>query len=382
MKFRRNFFSRMYRNDEPGDEGSGLDATATDLAPDGPDAGAIASPDDSAAAPLTPEAKTKAMADAMFPTPKTSEQEQAAEEQRARDAQGKFAKKPTDPTAPVDPKDPTKKPAVDPKELTVMPEGLTPKAQERFQALANTNKELTGRLEAATALAGGNPDAVVPMLQSAQALQQTFQQHGVTRDQFTQATEAIGLLNRGDMAGFQRMLENQLRQVSLATGKPIGQVDALAEFPDLREKVDSLQLTEQDAIEMARNRATQQTQRQQQQRQQQEQQQEQAGEQANHAGRLSVDEFCKKTMKTDLDYARIEPILLQQIKDGLLDEVPPNRWAAIVEKTYGLIKQTSVSARTGQPSMQVLRPNGGGSPKEQPKSAYEAMWGTKKPVGA
>ena len=353
MKFRRNLFSRLYRNDEPGDEGSGFEPPGADIASANPDVGDTASSVDAGATaapatPQTPEGKTKAMADAMFPTPKTPEQEQAAAEQRARDAQGKFAKKPTDPNAPVDPKDPTKKPAVDPKDLTVMPEGLTPKAQERFQALANTNKELTGRLEAATALAGGNPDAVVPMLQSAQALQQTFQQHGVTRDQFTQATEAIGLLNRGDMAGFQRMLESQLRQVSLATGKPIVQVDALAEFPDLRERVDALQLTEADAIEMARNRAAQTQQRQQQQRQQQEQGQQQAIQQETHKGKLEVDDFCKKAMKTDLDYAKIEPILLQEIKDGLLKGVPPDRWAAIVEKTYRLIKQTSVSARTGQ----------------------------------
>lgn len=370
-------FQRPFRNDDPGADGSG--DPAPDLGAPGADA-----PDggESTATPATTGAETKptSMLEAMFPNKATeTPEEQAAAEQRARDERGRFATKaPVDPNAP--PVDPTKKPA-DPSELTKMPEGLTPKAQERFQALANTNKELAGKLEAVSALVGGNMDAVAPMLQSAQALQQTFQEHGVRREQFDQGMQVIGMINRGDLEGAQKFMQEQLRLISLATGKPVGAVDTLAGHQDLRDAVDNLQMTEAHAIEVARSRLVQQNTQQAQQRQQQEHSQQKATQQAVHQGQLAVDKFCKTQMSSDLDYSKIEPLLLKEIQEGLLNGVPPQAWAGIVEKTYRLIKQTSATARQGQTTT-VLRPTGGEAPTAKPKTGYEAMWGKPAPAGA
>ncbi|WP_157900086.1 hypothetical protein [Rhodoferax koreensis] len=368
MKIRR-FFSRLYRSPEPGEDGGGFEPTeSADLTP----VAGVETPEATPGTELTPKPAT--MQEAMFPTVTTPE-EKAAADQRARDALGRFAgKPPVDPAAP--PVDPLKKPPVDP---NAMPEGLAPKAQERFQALVNTNKELAGKLEQATQIAG-SPEAVLPMLQSAQAMQTTFRDNGVTREQFEQATSVIGLINRGDMAGAQKVLEDQLRQISLVTGKPIGQVDALASFPDLREAVDNLQIDQERALEIARARTIQQNQQQGAQRQQQQERQQQEVQQAVQQGQLAVDQFCKSKMTSDLDYLRIEPLLLKEVQGGLLVGVPPNLWPRIVEKTYNLIKQTAASARTTQ-STQVLRPTGGESPRQAPKSSYEAMWGAPKPAG-
>jgi hypothetical protein len=365
MKIRR-FFSRVYRKPLDGDgsdEGSG---PVVDSAP----AVDTAAPADTSA---PAEADKPASAhEAMWgkpsgdPLPGETAEATAA---RLRDEQGRFAKKPEgeQPLVPPKPGEAPKKPeAVNP--LHVMPEGLSPKGQERFQTLVNTNKEYEQRLQ-----------QYEPMVQSAQALQQTFQEHGVRREQFDQGMQVIGMINRGDLASAQKVLEEQLRLISLATGKPIGIVDPLVDFPDLREQVDSLQLAEAQAIQLARARMGERSQQQAQQRQQQEQQVQQQTQQAVQGGQLAVDKFCKARMTTDLDYAKIEPLLLTQIQDGLLEGVPPARWAAIVEKTYNLIKQTASIPRSST-GAGVLRPTGAATAQQAPRSGFEAMWGKSAPA--
>lgn len=373
MKIRRNLFSRLYRDPEPGVDGGGAPTDDTH-----------ADPSATSTETAPPANSIEGGMAAMFPTAAAAPENETpeAKAERLRDEAGRFAKKvEPDPKAPpaaaVDPK----KPATDPKDANAMPEGLTPKAQERFQALANTNKELTGRLEQLTALTGGNPDAVAPLLQSAVAMAQTFQENGVSREQFDRATHAIGLLNRGDMAGFQQLLEDQLRQVALHTGRAPGQIDALAGFADLREAVDNLQMTEAHAIEVARSRAQQQYQQQTQQQQQREQEREQTSQREFQNGVMAVEKFTRERMTTDLDYAKIEPILQKKIKDGLLAGVPPSAYRSIVEKTYELIKETSTMSRPQSSGGGVLRPSGGDAVKGKPQSGFEAMFGTPAPAG-
>lgn len=373
----RNKFQRPYMNDEPGVDGTG-DDLGTQAADPGLPEGTDLQPGGEG------DAKPASMLEAMFPSkPAETPEEKAAAEQRARDEKGRFAAKPDDPNA--DPakaaqaKAPEKKQGED---LTKMPDGLSPKAQERFQALANTNRELTSKLEAVSSLVGGDLDAVVPMIQSVQALQQTFQENGVKREQFDMGMQVIGMINRGDLASAQSFLEDQLRQISMVTGKPIGVVDTLAGFPDLREAVDNLQMSEAHALEVARARTLQNNQQQTQRRQQQETQQLEAQQRSIQQGQVAVDKYCKARMADDLDYAKIEPILLKKIQDGLLQGVPPNAWAGIVQKTYELIKETSAMSRSAGTSTTVLRPTGGEAPSAQPKSAFEAMWGKPAPAGA
>jgi hypothetical protein len=160
--------------------------------------------------------------------------------------------------------------------------------------------------------------------------------------------------------------------------------------PTCGQAVDNLQITEQHALEIARGRFNQGQQRQNAQRQQQENQRQQAQQDQAAAvpdgrahAQVAVDKFCQTMQKSDLDFARIEPMLLEQIQGGLLQDVPPHRWPELVQKTYGLIKQTAGQVRgsSGATSM-ALRPAGGEAPTAQPKSMHEAMWGASKPAGA
>lgn len=297
-----------------------------------------------------------------------------------RDEQGRFAPKqpeaaaapaaPVVPGAPAAPAQPAAaKPAepaapAGPEDLTAMPEGLQPKAQERFQKLANGIRERDQQIEQLGA--------------QVTYVQQQFQQHGVSQPQFEQALSVIGALNRGDYRTALQALDEQRRQIALQLGEPLPGVDALSEFPDLRQRVDALQIAEADAIELARMRKHQATLQQRQQAEQQTQQQAQQQQQAVQAAQGEVDMLCKRLQGTDLDYPAIEALLLPEIPN-LLQGIPPTQWARVVETQYRLIKNSGAAFRrpaptAGAPTPAPLRSTGQAGAAAPASSMYDAMW--------
>lgn len=271
----------------------------------------------------------------------------------------------TAPAAPA-PAAPTVKPG---EEDLVMPQGLAPASQQRFQALANEVRELRPLRE-----------QVDTQTRQLSYVKETFESHGIQQPQFEQAAAVIGMINRGDFAGAEKVLLDQLQQIALMTGRQPGQVDALANFPDLRQAVDNLQVAEPHALEIARARHQALQGQQVQQRQQQEQQATQQEQQAFQQGQRAVDGFCQQMKRTDVDYAQIEAQLLPHIPK-MLAGVPPAQWAGIVQAQYQMIKQVAAQARqsAGGTSFQSIRPTGAASPSNAPKTAYEAMFGTPDP---
>lgn len=332
---------------------------ATDPAPAAPvvDAPAADAPTEQAA----PASMLEAMEQALQPrdemgrfAPKNADGTDAAPAVPAAQAAPAAAAAPAEPAKPAAPDD-----------ILAMPEGLQPKAQERFQALANATRELR--------------EQVAQRDEALSGIRETFQANGITREQFEQATGFIGAVNRGDLASAEKVLLGQLQQLSLLTGKNYGQaVDPLAEFGDLRQAVDGLQITEQHAIEIARARKHQVATQQAQARQQAEAQTQQAQQAELQRGTQAVDAFCKQMQASDLDYQRIEAELLP-VLPGMLKDIPPAQWVPIVKAQYQLIKQVAGRARQApagglqQPGT-VLRPTGSGSPAAAPKSMMEAMF--------
>jgi hypothetical protein len=257
--------------------------------------------------------------------------------------------------------------AQQPEDELAMPEGLTPRAQERFQKLANTVREQKEVLEQREQQIG--------------YLRETFQEHGIRQDQFEQAASVIGMMNRGDFAGAQRVLMEQLQQLAVLSGQPVGQIDPLANFPDLRQAVEGLQMTEEYALEVARSRAQQHARQQHQQQQDEQRQTQQQSQQAVQTATKAVDDFCRRMQGTDMDYSLIEAQLLPELQN-LLAGVPPAMWAKTVETQYRLLKNAASKFKAAAPAAApatVLRATGQGSPAAAPKSMHEAMWGTPAP---
>lgn len=384
MDYRRHLFSRVFRNSDPDADSGGGGFVADTTTP--PAGGAETQIETPAAPAAGADTGPKDMLEAMFgqkqpPAAPTEEEAAAAAAtgktvQQLRDERGRFAGKAPAETTPVDPLKQTAKPGVKPEHQ--MPEGLTKPAQERFQTLVNTNKDLSARVA-----------EYEPIVNSARELQKIFQENGIRREQHDQAMHVVGLINRGDLRGALAALDEQRKLISLALGQSVPGVDLLAGHPDLQQEVENLQLTQERAEEIARAREKQnlhrqnaQRQQQHQQAQEQEQQAQDQFEQAKRKAQVDVDKFCLTMQGADLDYARIEPLLLAQINGGLLQGVPPNAWPSLVQKTYALIKQTAGQVRgSSGATTTVLRPTGGEAPTAQPKSMYEAQWGKPKPAG-
>lgn len=251
-------------------------------------------------------------------------------------------------------------PAAD--DLTAMPEGLTPKAQERFQKLANANRELSEwRAQ------------VEPQVNAGQYVQETFQTNGIKREQFETFVEFAGALNRGDLATVQRIMEAEMQNIALLTGQPLT-ADPLASHPDLREAVNGFQMTEAHALETARYRTQQAQQQAQAQQHQQAQQTQQQAQQEVQRAEQQIDQLMNQLQSNDIDYAAVMPHLEQAIKDGLLTGVKPHQWASKLQVQYQLIKKVAGSQRTVQPATPVLRPTGVAAPGQQPKSMLDAMF--------
>lgn len=290
-----------------------------------------------------------------------------------RDEKGRFAQKAADDAAaaataaaapaaaPAAQAAKPEEPAAADDDITKMPEGLGQKAQQRFQALANGLKEARTELEGAK--------------QQVAYVQQQFQQHGVSQPQFEQAVAVIGMLNKGDYRSALRVLDEQRRQIALAIGEPLPGVDALSEFPDLRQRVDDLQMTEADAMEVAKLRRQQAMQQQHAQAQKQAWQSQQAEQQAFDAGMRAVDQWAKTTAATDLDYPRIEKLLMPRLQQ-MLQGVDPRHWVSVVRAQYETIKEAAGQFRSpATATPDPLRPAGAGATQRAPTSMHEAMWG-------
>lgn len=259
-----------------------------------------------------------------------------------------------------------------PDDLTTMPDGLAPKAQQRFQKLVETNKELTQQTER--------------LQQGTEYFTSTLRENRISQPQFELATKTVGMINSGDYQGALKVLQEQMQQVAVLAGVPVPGIDALAGHADLRGRVDAMEITEQDAMQLAQARVTQQRTQQQAQRQQQERaatEQQQATEQAAHAkvqqATTAVDQLCSTLQRTDLDFARIEAILVPQIAE-LLADVPPEKWVATVQRQYTMLKSVGIPNRGGSPPAGSLRPGGADNPQAQPKDMFEAMFKTARPA--
>lgn len=274
--------------------------------------------------------------------------------------------KAAEPAKTVAPTVPAKTDAEDPLK---MPEGLKPESQQRFQTLVNTNKELATKIE-----------QLEPQVSY---VRETFQKHGVRQEQFEQAVQFIGAINSGNLQAALEVLDRQRTEIALALGRPLPGVDVLTEHPDLRQAVDSMQITEQHAMELARARresalAQQHSQALRTQQDQQAQQQAMVDQ-----GLKDIDQFTRQMQASDLDFAVIEAQLLPEIQN-LIQGVPPQRWKSIIETQYRLLKKAAAGVRSSLPPSggMVLRPTGAASPASKPRSMHEAMWGQQAPVSA
>jgi hypothetical protein len=352
-----------------------------------------ASTPDSAPAPAAPAAPAPSMADAIGgalgltdspapvadepAAPEGAELEAAPAAGPARGPDGKFIKRDAagnvvaDPVAKpaVDPKaaapKPDAKPGEQPKvddDLT-MPEGLTPKSQQRFQKLANTVKELTAYREQAE-----------PMVQAAMEVQQILQENGVVQEQFERTMSYVGAFNRGDLREALRILDEEREAIAAMAGVELPGVDLLRHYPDLQQAVQQGQITRQHAAELAsarrmeyeRHVANEQTSSQ--------QQQQQADQRARQEALAAIDKFLV-SKKGDLNFEARSRALEGAIVRAC-QGLPPSVWPTVVAELYEAAGQMLPMASSPASTPAPLRPTGNANgARPRPTSMVDAIGG-------
>lgn len=237
------------------------------------------------------------------------------------------------------------------------PEGISKKAQERFRNLTAKLKEKDSEVES--------------LRSDLNSFRTMMKETGGKPEDFAKTFEYIRALNHGELDHARSILEDQIRQLSVMTGKPFGQVDPLAQFPDLRERVNAYQMDEQTALEMARHRTMQNQQRQSYMQQQERQQSEQQAAYAKQTAIAEIDRMGAEWAKSDPDYAMKEGLIAAKAKE-IAAQFPPQQWPAQVRLMYQTISSIPMQKQVTQ-TPPPLRASGQSAGNRQPSSMLEAL---------
>ena len=240
------------------------------------------------------------------------------------------------------------KPAVAEDDIYRMPEGLQAKSQERFRALAEKSKSLSAQIQ--------ERDGQISQMREATEWlrQEVFTDDDAPSDlvQFASYRKA---LKSGDFETAGRLLQAQAQQLALASGKPIS-VDPLADFSDLRQRVDGMELAESDAIELARSRKQQAEQQQYSERRQQSAQQQEEYRHQAEAAVQQVDAMCAGWKAKDIDWPAKEKILMEQMPQ-IMQSYPPHMIPAQIRLVYESVSRV-MPAQQQQRAPSPLRGSG------------------------
>lgn len=204
-----------------------------------------------AAAPVDPFAGLKGALDAVGAEPAATPAPPAQPGQ-PRDPNGRFAS--ATPAAPAPAQAPAAQapaagptPAPKPGEIDLTPpEGMTSRAQERWSQLTERAR-MVPQLEQRATTAETQLSSV----------RQLVNESGLAPQEFTQMLEMSRLSKSANPQEAQRalqMLDGMRTQLATRLGVEVPGVDALASHPDLKQKVDGMLMTREDALEIARLR--------------------------------------------------------------------------------------------------------------------------------
>ena len=247
----------------------------------------------------------------------------------------------------------------------VMPEGMQPASQKRFQNLVDIAKQATAKVQEIEQSAKGHADTI-------DSFRAILEETKTSPEDLNQLLEYNRMVKSGDLEGAIKLLDEQRSTIARYLGRPIEGADYLEGFDDLKQSVQEGKITAEHAAELAKSRNIQHV-------MQQENEKARQTNESRSNEKKQVDSAIEKITKfaadksaNDIDYKRKEEILLKSI-DRIRDDSPPSSWLAQVEMLYETL--SSMPPAIPQKTNTPLRPNAGGGGSPQAKSMYDAMWG-------
>lgn len=262
---------------------------------------------------------------------------------------------------------PVKKEAVK-KEVTkedpyVMPEGLQPASQKRFQNLVDIAKQATAKVQDIEKSAKFHSETI-------DNFRAILEETKTSPEDLNQLLEYNRMVKSGDLEGAIKLLDEQRSQIARYLGRPIEGADYLEGFDDLKQSVQEGKITAEHAAELAKSRNIQQVIQQENDRARQTNESRSNEKKQVNSAIENITKFASDKAANDIDYKRKEEILLKSI-DRIRDDSPPSTWLSQVEMLYETLSSMppAIPNKTNTP----LRPNSGGGGKPQARSMQDAI---------
>lgn len=258
------------------------------------------------------------------------------------------------------------------------PEGLKARAKERFDNLANRYRErdqqyreLEGQAQAA--------------YQRIQAMTQEVQSTRATPEKFNAGLEYMRIVNDPNasedrLRAAKRLVESELAGLNRRLGEASSEQEMsalVAQFPDIREALDNMEIEPKLAVEIAgarmRERQRQQAYQQSMQAQQAEQGRVSEFQGRAQAGGAQINQWHAAKVASDPSAQRI----LQAMRPALEEmarTAPPENWVRLAESQYVAMRQAMAAAEP-PPSkhQQPLSGSSASAGRSTPKTSEEAL---------
>jgi len=265
-----------------------------------------------------------------------------------------------------------------------MPKGLSKRAERRFTKLSDGYNNMKAQRDALISDVEATTTEADEAKQAVDGMVATIEGAGMDNEAFGRVIEYSSLATSGDPAQMRQaiaILDEQRQQLSIALGENPSAPDPLSAHPDLKEAVENLELTQENAYEIARARALSAQQTQMQEVQGQQQQQQAAANETMAGSTTRLNELDAYWSRNDPDYAAKRAMLINPGKDGvsMLQKIVqgspnnPELWPGEVERLWGVLgagqqrrtdptpitDTTSRSAGAGQPQTMLEAINQG-----------------------
>jgi hypothetical protein len=245
-------------------------------------------------------------------------------------------------------------------------EGAKASTQERFQKITEGYKSEKQR---ADTLAEENSR----YKESFDSLRQLGFNDEAAANDLVEFSNYRTVLASGNVEQFQQIMSAQIKQFQDMHGKPVqigGSI--INDHPDLKQKLENMEIDEPTALEVARarnlqNRASRETQRQNEQVQASQQSQQVINDAVGQV--VSMEEEWRKT---DPDFNAILPELKEAITE-IRTKFHPTQWPSAIEMQYKTIKKALALRETQNRQTTPLRGNSHMSGNRQPGSMQEAV---------
>lgn len=260
--------------------------------------------------------------------------------------------------------------------LYTIPKGLKGEARAQYKALSDHARGLDTQLNETR-------EQTEKLTGRINTFEEIIQDSGATPEVLAGHFNYIKAITSGDLESALAFIEGERQAIARHMGKPLEGVDLLSDHPDLRQRVDSMELDEKTALELANARRMQDDHKRQQsanEQQLQSRREAEAFQAARNEALGSIEGWIAEQSKSMLptDWEAVEGAIAEYLQadttKAVLAKIPPSLWLDHIKQHYAFVQKHAAQRAPDTSSPTPLRPRGaGGAVDQAPQSAEEAV---------